>query len=120
VRVEWIANPAIKDVSDVNFKIAAPFVTVAQPNGGQIWVRGTNQTFTWTHNLGASEFVKIELSTDGGATWPHVLIASTPSDGSQLIKLPMVVSTTCRARVTWLDNPAVSDTSNANFRIKAP
>jgi hypothetical protein len=133
VRVEWIANPAVNDKSNVNFQIAAPFVTVTRPNGGEIWVRGANSTFTWTSNLGGKEFVKIELSTDGGVTWTSltegveagpdpesVLIASTPSDGVQVIRLPLVTSTHCRARITWLDNPAVTDISNANFTIRAP
>jgi hypothetical protein len=132
IRVEWIANPSVKDPSNANFQIAAPFVTVAKPNGGEIWVRGTNQTFLWTSNLGAKEFVRIELSTRwrcnvglagtsgrGSPNPESVLIASTPSDGTQAIRLPLVTSTKCRARITWLDNPVI-DTSNANFIIRAP
>jgi alpha-tubulin suppressor-like RCC1 family protein len=132
IRVNW-ANGPTTDINNGNFKIAEPFVTLAKPNGGEAWVRGTDQTFLWTSNLGAKEFVKIELSTDGGTTWTSmaeaveaaldpesVLIGSTPSDGKQVIKLPLVTGTKCRARITWLDDPTVSDTSNANFTIKAP
>jgi hypothetical protein len=114
VRVEWIANPSVGDASDASFTIAAPYVTVTKPNGGENWASGSTQAITWANNLGSKEYVRLELSTDGGGSW-SVLVASTPSDGSQAIVVPSVSSSTCRVRVTWLDNPAVSDTSNANF-----
>ena len=86
IRVNW-ANGPIEDVSNVNFQIAAPFVTVTKPNGGEVWVRGTNQTFLWTSNLGAKEFVKIELSTDGGVTWTSMAeaVEAAPDPLSVLI-----------------------------------
>ena len=36
---------------------------------------GTSRTITWSHNLGASAFVRLELSRDGGASWE--IIASS-------------------------------------------
>ena len=35
VRVSWSANSAVKDISNVNFTIAAPFITVTKSNGGE-------------------------------------------------------------------------------------
>jgi hypothetical protein len=32
--------------------------------------------------------VKVSLSTDGGNTFPTVLLASTPNDGSQIVTHP--------------------------------
>lgn len=116
VRVEWAANPALGDASDASFTIAAPYITLTKPNGGESFAGGSTQTFTWKSNLGSRENVKVELSTDGGGSWQAPL-ASTPSDGSQAVTLPAVSSSNCLARLTWLDNPAVSDSSNAAFTI---
>jgi alpha-tubulin suppressor-like RCC1 family protein len=135
IRVSWTANTTARDMSNVNFTIAAPFIRVTKPNGGETWKKSSTQTVTWASNLGSSEYVKIELSTNGGGSWLSVaeaapaapdeaemdplstLVGSTPSDGSQKVVLPPVTSNKCRVRITWLDNAAVADTSNANFRI---
>ena len=135
IRVSWAGNAAVQDASNVNFSIAAPFITIITPNGGQQWKKGSTQTVTWTSNLGSSEFVKIDLSTNGGATWLSVneaaqaapeeavvdplgtLVGSTPSDGSQKVVLPVMISNKCRVRITWLENAAVTAASKANFAI---
>jgi len=116
VQVQWVANGSVNGMSNANFTITAPFITVTKPNGGENWVSGTTQTFTWSNNLGSKENVSIELSTDGGATW-QMLKSSTPSSGSLSIVLPAVSSTTCLARITWLKNTSVNDVSNAMFSI---
>ena len=134
IRVSWSANTAVMDVSNTNFTIAAPFITVKRPNGGEQWKQRSTQTITWASNLGSKEFVKIDLSTDGGSSWLSLaeatqasvegeldplstLIGSTPSDGIQNVVMPAVKSNKCGVRITWLDNPAVRDVSNANFAI---
>lgn len=135
VRIEWVRNAAVADMSNANFAIGAPFVALTKPNGGEKWKKGSTQTIRWTSNLGSKEMVKLELSTNGGVSWLSVasaaaasqievapdalaaLINSTPSDGSQNVVLPAITSAKCRVRITWLDNPAVNDISNANFTI---
>lgn len=64
-----------------------PF-TVNFPNGGESWAGGSTQTITW--NVAGTNAapinttsVKISLSTDGGLTYPTVLLASTVNDGSE-------------------------------------
>jgi hypothetical protein len=133
VRVELADNAAVGDVSDASFVIGAPFVRVTSPNGGEKWTPGSTRTVRWVSNLGAQERVSIELSTDGGASWravapsaaaaaeaESVLVASTPSDGTQAVVLPAVNSAAARLRIIWLDNPAVRDVSDGNFIIGPP
>ncbi len=60
--------------------------------------------------------VKISLSTDGGRTYPHVLAASTPNDGSEAVAIPHIATSDARVKIEALGN-VFFDVSNANFTI---
>ena len=96
-----------------------PFLTLTRPAGpADGWTIGTTPTITWMHNLGTLDNVKLELSIDGGATFPILLVPSTKSDGKQKVTVqPAWATTQGRVRVTWLHPSAVSATSAANFPI---
>lgn len=68
--------------------------------------------------LGAAN-VKISLSTDGGATFPTVLSASTPNNGAASVTLPNINTTTARIKVEAINN-IFFDVSNSNFAISSP
>jgi hypothetical protein len=59
------------------------------------------------------------LSTDGGNTFPTVLLASTPNDGSEAVPVPNQQSTQARIKVEAIGN-VFYDMSDANFTIAAP
>lgn len=109
----------INDISDVNFSINNPVINVIYPNtSSDNWVVGDQKTITWTDNLGSSENVKIELSKDGGISYPIIISASTPADGSEIINvLSGWDTTTARVRITWLKNTAKFGVSSSNFTI---
>jgi len=97
---------------------AGPFQVTA-PNTAVTW-SGT-QTVTWNvASTSASPVscanVRILLSTDGGYTWPTVLLAGTPNDGSQAVTLPSISTSTARVRVEAVGN-IFFDLSNVNFTI---
>jgi hypothetical protein len=121
IRVSALNLP-VSDISDVPFTIAAPLITVTQPNSNVNWPRGSSQTIRWTHNIGLNAPVSIDLSRDGGVTW-EVLVASIPNCAATSGVFSWVVTgpltTQGRVRVSGL-SVAVSDVSNVNFRITAP
>jgi len=77
-----------------------PFAVTSQNTENQSWFQGTNQTITWSVNgseaLGGSANVNIRLSTNGGLTFPTVLVANTPNDGSQTVAVPNITAKNCR------------------------
>ena len=94
---------------------------VTAPNTAVTWAGGSSQTVTWnvsgtTGNGINTANVKISLSTDGGYTYPTVLLASTPNDGSQSITVPNIATTTARIKVEAVGN-IFFDISNVNFTI---
>lgn len=120
IRVSSVDEPGVADVSDRVFKIAAPSVKVTDPNTtSTIWTTGTAATVRWSHNLGGKESVRIELSLDGGVSYPIVLASSTPSDGSHAVQVQSGWNTTAaRVRITWLRDATVTDASDAGFTIQ--
>ena len=52
----------------------------------------------------AAENVKISLSADGGLTYPHVLAASTPNDGSEVVPVANVATAKARLKVEAVGN----------------
>jgi hypothetical protein len=118
IRVSWTGGKAV-DVSDKAFRIAAPFITVTSPNGGETWVAGSPATVQWTDNLGTADQVEIRLSTNGGSSYP-IVVTRTKADGKQGIAVQSAwLSSTARLQITWLNTPPVTDVSNTNFRISA-
>ena len=63
--------------------------------------------------------VKISLSTDGGLTYPTVLSATTPNDGSQVVTLPNINTATARIKVEAVGN-YFFDVNDANFIDQPP
>ncbi|HEV7780653.1 MAG TPA: M12 family metallo-peptidase, partial [Chitinophagaceae bacterium] len=107
----------------VNAVGTTPFA-VTSPNGGESWAGGSTQNITWNAaGTTAAPFgvanVKISLSTDGGLTYPTVIVASTPNDGSESLAIPNTPSTTARVKIEAIGN-IFFDISNANFTITAP
>lgn len=99
---------------------AGPF-TVSSPNTAVSYAGGTSQTVTWnvagtTANGVNAANVDILLSTDGGNTYPVILLAATPNDGTQAVTIPNTPGTQNRIMVRGSGH-IFYDISNANFTI---
>ncbi len=97
-----------------------PFA-ITSPNGTENWTGGTTQTVTWdvagTDSNGINvTFVGIDLSLDGGLTYPMALESSTVNDGSHVIIVPNIPAANARIRVRANGN-LFFDISNNDFAI---
>src|SRR5207245_2297334 len=116
VRITDAGDTTVTDASDATFTILAGF-TLASPNGGEIWTVGSSQSIAWTTG-GTVPNVKLEYSTDGGSTYPNVIIASTPSAGAVAWSVQHDISAPVPSRVTDVNDSTVFDGSDANFKIR--
>ena len=117
IRIEWVNPPAgvmpVQGTSP-NITIEPPFVTVTAPVAGETWVAGSKKTILFANNLGALEKVKIELSKDGGATYPITIVSNSKADGKHAVTVAAAwgSQTTTRIRVSWMKVPAIRDESD--------
>ncbi|MGL5019506.1 MAG: M6 family metalloprotease domain-containing protein, partial [Luteolibacter sp.] len=113
VRLAFLSAPGAS--MNVQFGLPANAVQVNYPNGGESIYFGSAVNLRWGANITGN--VKIELFK--GASLHAVLSANEVNDGAY----PWVVSAGLPAgsdytvKVTSVDNPAYSDTSNAAFSI---
>lgn len=102
---------------------AGPFQITA-PNTNVSWFVGQQKTVSWSVNgtdlvpVNCAN-VRILLSTDGGFTYPVVLLSSAPNTGTAQVQVPNNVSNACRIKVEGLGN-IFFDISNQNFIILLP
>lgn len=99
---------------------SGPFVVTA-PNTAVTVAGGSQMNVTWNvANTTAAPVsaanVKISLSTDGGNTFPNVLAASVPNNGSANVTVPNIATTTARIKVEAVGN-IFFDISDTNFTI---
>ena len=115
-----VGQTAFTDMTVTVSSASGPFAVTA-PNTAVTWAGGSTQTITWS--VASSNLtpvlcanVKISLSTDGGQTFPTVLSASTPNDGTEALVIPATPTTTARIKVEAVGN-IFFDISNTNFTI---
>lgn len=104
---------------------AGPFVVTSQNTAGIVWNAGESKTITWNvANTNVAPVntanVTILLSMDGGVTFPHTLVASTPNNGSYTFTVPNGLGTSSNARimVKAIDNVFLNVNTN-NFTVNA-
>ena len=101
-----------------------PFLITYPSASGISWFVNDFKTILW--NPSGTEVspincsnVKIELSLDGGISFPIVIAASTPNDGTEEIQVPNNVTSSARIRIKAVGN-VFYDISNTNFSIQTP
>lgn len=117
VRVSDPTNSALTDQSNGVFTVN-PFITIASPNGGNVWTGCSNRTISWAKSSSSTNF-DIDYSLDNGGTWTAIATnyPASGSSGSYTWSLPNVSSTNCLVRVTDSNNPARTDVSDSVFTI---
>jgi len=104
---------------------AGPFIVTSQNAPGIVWTQGQSQIITWdvantTAAPVSTSNVTILLSKDGGLTFPTVLVASTPNDGSHAFDVPSGLGniTNARIMVKAVDNVFLNVNSH-NFTVNS-
>ncbi len=104
---------------------AGPFVVTSQNASGEVWNLGESKTITWdvaNTNVAPvnTENVTILISTDGGLTFPHTLVASAPNSGTYTFTVPEGLGTTTTARlmIKAIDNVFLN-VNSSNFTINS-
>lgn len=114
-----LARQQLRDIGwfrDTTGDVAADTITGVTPNGGGA-VIGAVRTINWTNNGSFSRPVRIELSTDGGATYPTIIESSIANTGMYAWTVPNMPTSTARIRVREADFAAPSGVSSADFTI---
>jgi hypothetical protein len=100
--------------------LEAPTVTLASPNGGEVWEIGSTHDITWTatDNVGVAG-VTLVFSSDGGATYVDTLAVSEPNDGIYTWAVDAGATSAARIRAVAydVDGNAGSDGSNGDFEV---
>jgi hypothetical protein len=93
-------------------------IVVTAPNGGEVVQPGSPVNILWTQSgFGVPGNVRIELSRDGGVTFPDVIAASTPNNGSFTWTATGPNTLAAIVRVSSIEVPGIRDTSDAVFSI---
>lgn len=98
--------------------VAPTSITLTSPVGSENLCAGSSKAITW--NSSNINNVKIELSSDGGSSYPTTLVANTQaSTGSWTWNIPagQSVGNNYRIRISDASNASINSTSQSNFSI---
>ncbi len=101
---------------DANNNAVADLISNVSPSGGSL-TAGSNVNITWTNPPSFSRNVSIELSTDGGTTFPTTIATDIANTGTRAWTVPNTPTTQGRIRVREHDFVAPAAISAANFTI---
>ena len=116
VQITSDAQPTVNDVSDTNLTIATPVISLAAPDGGEIWHTGQTGTILWS-SIGITGNVRIELDRDYPSGVWDVLYGSAINDGAEMWPVTGVTTSHARLRILSVNNTIPGDTSSADFAI---
>ncbi len=118
VRISDAGDGVPSDVSDADFTISQPSLTLTSPNGGEIWSPATTQNITW-NSAGDISAVKLEYSVNAGGTW-LAISASAPNSGTFAWLIPPVQTTVAMVRISDAADENPADVSDNTFSIRDP
>lgn len=113
-------NPSVfTDTSDSAFAIREPStLTLTAPNGPAVLAAGKPVDITWS-STGFQGNVKIELTRNAGSEW-EVLFPNIANDGEAQWVVSGPATKSARLRITSIDEPSVTDSSNGLLEIVVP
>jgi len=118
VRLSVLQATVISDVSNASFEITSnPSIKLDVPNGGENWNVGSPRYIVWNTHL-FNGAVKIEYSTDGGASYATIAGSYSGSPSYQWT-VPNTPSSNCCVKVSDATDGQPFDICDAVFTISA-
>ena len=115
IGVREVDNLDLRDYNDEPITIyTAPFIDITDPSGGEEFTVRSEQYIFW--DSASIDQVKIEYSTDNGATY-KVIESGYIDWGGYLWEVPDYVSNECKIKVSDESNPDMYDESEGTFTI---
>jgi hypothetical protein len=106
--IGWYRDTTADNVPDT--------ITSVTPNSGTLII-GTNVMIAWINNGSFNRNVTIELSTDGGTTFPTTIASNLANSGSFTWTVPNLPTSQARIRVREAGFAAPSGASSSSFVI---
>lgn len=103
---------------DIDGDLTADTIADVLPSGTSV-TAGSNSTVTWNNGGGFNGNVTIELSTDGGVTFPTVIASDVANSGSYGFTVPNITASQARIRVREYDFVSPAGQSAADFVVGA-
>ncbi len=113
--------------------VAVDYVTLTTPNGGEVFLVGTQQSISW-NSYGVTT-VNLDYTTNNGSSWISIatnvpaknnteyideremVIDKGSNLGTYMWTIPNTPSTQTRVRVSSATNPSLNDASDGTFSI---
>ncbi|MBN2037878.1 MAG: DUF2341 domain-containing protein, partial [Chitinispirillaceae bacterium] len=118
---------SLADTKDIRIDGSAPTVpstSISAPNGGEVWLAGSSQNITWnnasvTDDLLKNNPISLYYSTDGGSTFPNLIVSGLSNSGSYSWTVADVGTGSARVLLTVIDSAGNTsyDSSDADFMI---
>ena len=106
----------VEDLSDADFSIIEPTITITSPNGSEIWAYGDTRNITWTATGTVSGNLLLEYSKDNFTTATQIATGEA-NDGTYAWTLPNDPSETLKVRITDNNRTQIKDTSDNYFTL---
>jgi poly(3-hydroxybutyrate) depolymerase len=120
VRIRSSADSTVSAVSNVVFTISSslpPSINLLSPVGTESYDGNSTQAITWTSTNVTS--LKIDFTSDNGATWSNIASSITASSGTYAWTVPNITSGSCKIRLRSSSDTTVLSTSVDVFSITA-
>ncbi|MGA2299026.1 MAG: SUMF1/EgtB/PvdO family nonheme iron enzyme, partial [FCB group bacterium] len=119
----WATYATPRRLPEIGFRAArnAPpppderAIELRVPNGGELWHTGSSYKIEWTNYF--LDNVKIEYSLNSGGTWNTIIPSYSASSQSFTWAVPYTPSTTCKIRLSDVDDYKIFDISDSVFTI---
>jgi len=89
---------------------------VLVPNGTEIWGAQSTKAISWSASNVSN--LKLEYTSNDGASWQLITASVASSSGSYNWTLPNIISTQCRVRITDTSDNQLFDISDNTFTIR--